>query len=249
MESVNKKVILIALIMALFTSFLVYTYIKKATTKAEVVEYINVYVAANTLAPGSKINDADLKQVKVTRDYLNSKAVLNKADIVGKRLKDRIIAGEQILRDRLVDGDKVALAYNVPEGMRAVSINVDEQINVSNLVRPGDFVDVIGNFDQEQVEDKSNTILYPKVSKIVLQNIQVLSIGQEQVVADDKPKDVPKTVALAVTPQDAEKLVYVSHYFKLRLALRAVGDHTIVNTEGEIRQDMATNKGVLTLMK
>jgi len=84
--------------MALFTSFLIYIYIKKATTKVDVVEYINVYIAAKTLPPRHKIADTDLKQVKVTRDYLNVKAVLNKDDIIGKRLKDSIIEGEQILK-------------------------------------------------------------------------------------------------------------------------------------------------------
>lgn len=249
MESVNRKVILIAVVLALFTSFLVYVYIKKATTKPDVVEYISVYVAAKTLPPKYKITDADIKQVKVTREYLNSKAVLNKADIVGKKLKDSIIEGEQILRDRLAEEGKVTLAYKIPEGKRAVSINVNEQLNVSNLVRPGDIVDVIASFDKEEVEDATIKTVYPRITKTIVQRVEILAIGQEQTILDEKIKEPPQTITLAVTPQDAEKIVYASEYAVLRLALRPVDDEKDVNTPGIVRGDLAPNKGVYTLPK
>ena len=249
MESVNKRVILIALVMALLTSFLIYVYVKKVTTKTEVVEYINVYVAAKTLPSKHMIADADLKQVKVTREYLNPRAALNKGDIVGKRIKDSIIEGEQILKDRLVDDDKIALAFSIPTGKRAVSVNVDEQIEVANLIRPGDFVDVIASFEKEEFEDKSNKTVFPRVTKTILQNVQVLAMGQDMVVTDDKAKELPKTVTLAVGAQDVEKLVYASEYAVLRLSLRPVGDNSTIDSQGIIRGDMATGKGVLVLPK
>lgn len=245
MESVNRRVILIAVIMALLTSFLIYIYIKKATTSIETTEYIKVYVAAKTMPPKYKITDADLKEIKVTKEYLNSKAVQNKAEIVGKRLKDRIIEGEQILKERLVDDSKFSLSFNIPEGKRAVSVNVNEQIEVANLIRPGDFVDIIASFDKDEVDDKINKTTYPRITKTILQNVQVLALGQDQVVTDDKTKELPKTVTVAVSPQDAEKLVFSSEYAVLRLALRPVDEKGNVDTQGVIRGDLASNKGVV----
>lgn len=249
MEAVNKKVIVLSLIMALITAALVYVYIQKATTKPEVVEYINVYVAAKTLPPKHKIANEDIKVVKVTREYLNSKAILNSADIVGKYLQDSVIEGEQILKDRLVDENKLTLVYKVPEGKRAVSINVNEQIEVGNLIKPGDSVDVIASFEKEEIDEKQTKKEYPRITKTILQNIKILAIGQEMYTFDEKGKELPKTVTLAVDPEEAEKLVYASEFAILRLALRGVDDDKTSATQGALRNDLVNDRGVRIIEK
>lgn len=230
MGSVNKRVILIALILALFSSFLIYVYIKKATTAPDMTEYADVFVAARTMPSKHMITEADIKTVKVSRNYIHPKAILNKGDIVGKASIDSIIEGEQILSDRLVDGNNSALAFNIPEGKRAVSINVNEQTQVANLIMPGDFVDVIVSFNKEDIS--------PAITKTVIQNIEVLALGQQQIISDKKPAELPKTVTLAVSLQEAEKLVYASEFGVLRLALRRVNDKSITNTTGAVKVNL-----------
>lgn len=227
MESVNKRVILISLILAVFTTGLVYLYIKKSTTKPEVTEYINVYVAASTLPAKHLITEADIKQSRVTREYLSAQAVLNKADIIGKRLKDRVIEGEQILRDRLVEEEDMTLAFNLPVGKRAVAVNVNEQIGVGFLIKPGDRVDVIANFTAAG-EDQ------PDYSKIVIQNVQVLALSKDMGTSEQAPTEPPKTVTLAVSPEEAEKLSFVSEFASIRLALRNIEDDKKVDTDGVV---------------
>jgi len=249
MESVNKKVILIALIMAVLSTFLVYVYIRNATTKPEARRYVYVYVASDTLPPKHKISEKDIKQVKVTPEYVNSNAIQNKADIIGKSLKDRIIEGEQILRDRLVEENNLLMAFNIPEGKRAVSIDVTEQTEVANHIRPGDFVDVIATFQKEEMDDKEKKYIILGVTSTVIQNAQILALGQEQVVGEEKMKELPKTVTLAVTPQEAEKLVFSSEFGTIRLALRPAGDDKITNSPGVIRNDVTPARGVTILSK
>ncbi|MCX7842957.1 MAG: Flp pilus assembly protein CpaB [Clostridia bacterium] len=249
MESVNRKVILISLIMAILTAFLVYAYIKKATAKPEVVEYINTYAAARTLPPKHKITDGDIKIIKVTREYLNPKAVLNKADIIGRRLKDSVIEGEQILVDRLADESKATLAYRIPEGKRAVSINVTEQTEVADHIRPGDYVDVIASFDKEEIEDVNGKMVFPRITRTIIQNAAILALGQDQVIPDEKQKELPKTVTLAVNAQEAERLVYASEFGTIRLALRNAGDDKVESSQGYIRQDITGEKGSKILPK
>lgn len=248
MESVNKKIILIAVFMALITTMLVYFYINNTTTTHEaVVPKISVFVAAKTLPAKHKITQGDIRQEKVAKEYLNSKAVQSENEILGRLVKDTIIEGEQILKDRLVSDNKTDLVYNVPEGKRAVSINVNEQIEVSNLLRPGDYVDIIASFEKEEVEDSNNKTVYPRMSKIVLQNILVLALGQEQTIAEDKTPEIPRTVTLAVTPEDAEKLVYITDYATVRMALRPVGDSGSVNTQGATRNDLIPGRNSKTI--
>jgi len=249
MESANKKVIVTAIVLALITSLLVYIYIMKVTTKPEVEEYINVYVAAKTLPARHLITDNDLKQAKVTKEYLNTNAVLNKADIIGKRLKDSVIEGEQILTDRLVDEQDLTLSYKVPEGKRAVSINVNEQVSVSYLIRPGDHIDVLASFEAEEYEEGLNRIMYPRVTTTLMQDIEVLAMGQDIKVDTEKFAELPKTVTLAVSPDEAEKLVYASDYAMLRLVLRNADNHEIEKREGVLRKDLVPAKGIKTVPK
>ncbi|MDP4182988.1 MAG: Flp pilus assembly protein CpaB [Bacillota bacterium] len=243
METVNKKIIFISIFMALITTFLVYFYITNSTTKPQAaVEKIKVFVVNKTLPAKHKIVDGDLREEKVSKQYVNMKAVQNKSEIVGRLTKDTIIEGEQILKDRLVSNDKTSLVYSVPEGKRAISININEQIAVSNLIRPGDYVDVIANFEKEDVEDHNNKIVYPKITKTVLENILVLALGQEQNIDEAKAPESPKTVTFAVSPEEAEKLVYVSEFASLRLTLRSVGDTGVIKTQGITRTDLTSDK-------
>ena len=248
MESVNRKVILIAIVLSIFTSLLVYIYINKATAKPDTVDGISVYVAARTMPAKYKIADSDIEQVKINGELFNIKAVTNKADIVGKQLKESIIEGEQILGERLVDEDNTVLSYGIPEGKRAVSINVNEQLAVSYLFRPGDFVDVVASFEKDEIVKAHETTVYPRITKIIIQNVEILSLGQDQVITDEKLKEIPKTVTLAVNIQEVEKLVYASEYAVLRLALRPADDNKNVNTQGIIREDFPA-KGSYTIPK
>jgi pilus assembly protein CpaB len=249
METVNKKVVFIAILLAFFTAFMVYIYIKRATTSTEVVEQLNVYVAAKTMPAKYTIMDADIRQEKVTKENLNARAVLNKADIVGKRLVESVIEGEQILSDRLADEGKGTLSFNIPEGKRAVSINVNEQQNVSNLVRPGDSVDVVASFEKDETENAAGKVIMPRMTKVILENIEVLAISQDQQITDEKLKDIPKTITLAVDVEDVEKLVYISEYAVLRLALRPIDDDKEVATKGIVREDITPSKGTAIVPK
>ncbi len=243
MESMNKKIIFIAVIMAFITTFLVYFYVSSLKAKPETdAERMSVFVAVRDLTPKHKITEGDIKEERVLKEYLNVKAVRDRSEILGRLVKDTIMEGEQILKDRLVSDGETNLVYNVPDGKRAVSINVNEQIGVANLVRPGDYVDIIASFEKEEVEDKYNKIVYPRTSKIVLQNLLVLASGQEQMIAGDKTAEMPKTVTLAVTPGEAEKLVFITEYATVRMILRPVGDNSAVKTEGVTRNDLVTGK-------
>lgn len=247
MEKVNKKVIAIALALSLITAVLIYVYISGIKSEVPQVEYATVYVASRTLPARSRITADDIKQVKIAKELSNEKAVNDISEIIGKRLKDRIIEGEQIRIERIADENNVSLSYSIPDGTRAVSINVNEQINVANLLRPGDFVDVIGSFGKEETNNGETIRVYPRMTKIILQNVQVLALGQDMELSPGKLNELPTTVTLAVKKEDIEKFIYSSEYSSLRLALRSFDDKSITNTQGVIREDMTGTKGVYSV--
>lgn len=84
---------------------------------------------------------------------------------------------------------------------------------------------------------------------MILQNILVLGMGQLQDVPEEPRTELPKTVTLAVTLQEAERLALGEEMGVLKMALRRVGDHDIVLTQGVIREDLVTDRGKVVLPK
>lgn len=56
-----------------------------------------------------------------------------------------ILSGEILTTARLMDTEngQAGLAYKIPEGSRAITLNVDTETGVSGMVMPGDEVDLI----------------------------------------------------------------------------------------------------------
>jgi len=248
MEKANTKIIIIALVLSLITAALIYFYIT-AAGKTEApppeIKYATVLVAAENIPARTQISMKHIKQVKIAEELLNTSALTEEDDIVGKYTKESIVEGEQFMPQRLADEDNMTLSYIIPEGMRAISMNISEQVSVTNLLRPGDYVDVVASFEKEDEEMDEVTKTYPRISKVILQNVQVLALGQDLTVPADKLSEAPSTVTLAIKKDDVEKFVYASEYATLRLALRPVDDKSASETTGVIRSDMTGQKGVI----
>jgi pilus assembly protein CpaB len=246
MEKTNKKILIIALIISLVTAALIYIYVSRNTSAAEapVIEYAEVYAAARTIPAGSEITREDVKPVKVAKELANANAAADMGDIVGKRAKESIIEGEQFMKERLSDGNDMSLSFSIPDGMRAVSINVNEQIGVAYLLRPGDCVDVVASFEKEEESSVDTVKYHPRITKVILQNVQVLALGQDTDVPPGKLTELPVTVTLAVGKDDVEKFVYASEYGILRLTLRPADDKSVISSQGIMRSDVTGGKGV-----
>jgi pilus assembly protein CpaB len=139
-----------------------------------------------------------------------------------------IFAKEPIIDSRLAPkGAGGGLAAMIPPGMRAVAIRVNEVVGVAGFVVPGMRVDVLIS---GQRPGASNTI--GTVTKTLLQNIEVLSAGQDfKKDAEGKPISV-QVVNLLVTPMQAEELSLASTQTSIQLVLRNPMDHDVAKTPG-----------------
>jgi pilus assembly protein CpaB len=187
--------------------------------------------------------------VNIAKELLNVSAVTDINEITGKHAKESIIQGEQIIKERLADEKSMILSYSIPEGMKAVSMNVNEQTAVAGLLRPGDYVDIVVSFDKETEENGQIVKVYPRITKTVFANVQVLALGQDMSVSSDKLAALPNTITLAIKNEEIDKFVYATEYGNLRMALRSVDDKNINVGQGIIRDDMTGQKGVYTQTK
>jgi pilus assembly protein CpaB len=97
--------------------------------------------------------------------------------------------------------------------MRAVSVKVNDVIGVAGFVVPGSRVDLI-------LSGSPTSAGNIEMSKVILENIQVLAAGQN-VTNDDqgKPLNV-QVVTLLVTPEQSEILALATVDGRIQLALR-----------------------------
>jgi pilus assembly protein CpaB len=220
------SLVIFALLMSGLVSLIIYRMVAGRVVASSRQPSARLLAASHNLAIGSLVRDEDLKTV----DWAGSipaLAVLKKEDAVGRGVVANIYEGEPIVESRLaLKGGGAGLAAIIPKGMRAVAVHVNEVVGVAGFVTPGMRVDVLVSANAPGARDTGTQ------TKTVLQNIGVLSAGQNlQKDAEGKPVTVP-VVNLAVTPEQAEILSLASSDTKIQLILRNPLDTEPVKTPG-----------------
>ena len=219
-------ILLIALVISAGASYAVYRMVRTQIGAAAGPPAAEILVAARGLEIGTLIKDTDVKAGQWVGP-LPTGAILKKEDAVGRGVVSAIYEGEPLLDNRLAAvGAGAGLAATIPPGMRAVAVRVNDIVGVAGFVVSGMRVDVLiaGN-------PPGSAASGPKV-KTLLQNIEVLSAGQNfQKDAEGKPVQVP-VVNLLVTPDQAEILSLASNETRIQLILRNPLDTQATNTPG-----------------
>ena len=174
-----------------------------------------VVVAAADLQLGSELKKEDVAVVQFPAGKTPEGTFANPQEVIGRGLIVPIVKNEPILKAKLASKEAGSgLPPVIPEGMRAVSVRVNEVVGVAGYVLPGNRVDVVAT--ASPTDQHSDT-----TSKVVLSNVQVLTAGTrlEQDSNDGKPVQVT-VVTLVVTPEEAERLTLASTEGKIQLALR-----------------------------
>ena len=186
-----------------------------------------VVVAAADLSLGAELKNEDLQVLSFPAGQAPEGAFAKPQDILGRGLIVPIVKNEPILEAKLAPKEAgFGLPPVIPEGMRAVSVRVNEVVGVAGYVLPGTRVDVVATASPgNQPGDVT--------SKVVLANVQVLTAGTrlEQDQKDGKPVQV-NVVTLLVTPEQAERLALASNEGKIQLALRNPLDQGAPATPG-----------------
>lgn len=247
MENINKKIAIIAIGAALITSFLIYLFLSGVNSTGNTSKTKMAYVAAENIPAKVVITDKMVDEVKVPLDITLPIGASDKKEIIGKMTKEKIVKGEPILIERLYKEKMTTMPYIIPKGMRAVTISVNEVSQVSTFMTPGDYVDIIATYEEKDKEINGRKIYYPKYTKVLLQNVQVIGIGRNMEEVNVKDGELPTSVTLALSLLDAEKLVLSEESGTLRLVLRSDLDDSIITTPGIIRDDMMTPKSKVGL--
>ncbi|HTU99281.1 MAG TPA: Flp pilus assembly protein CpaB, partial [Luteitalea sp.] len=182
-----------------------------------------------------------IQRVSVPRKYRQPQTFPTVEEVAGRVAVVPIAAGSQVVGGMLADAGAEALSFEVPRGRRAVAITVSDDTGVGGLIRPGNFVDIIGTFQfGRPVSNTNGRITYADEKtevRTMMQNVFVVAVNkelrrervqQETSGSGGTPSAALRTVTLLVDPQRVQELVLAQEVGDLSLALRSSLDDTAV---------------------
>jgi pilus assembly protein CpaB len=202
----------VALALGFLVSMLVYRNLQSRTGGSS-ESGIDVIVAADDLQVGARVEEHDIKIIKIPAADLPPGAPRRRSDVLGHGVIVPISKGEFILPNRLAgENAGSGLPSLIPPGMRAVSVRVNEVVSVAGFVTPGTRVDVLLTGTPGGGAEQQTTT--------VLQNVAVLASGHTLERTATGEAQTTAVITLLVSPDDAQRLTLASSEGHIQLALR-----------------------------
>lgn len=226
---------------------------------------VDVVAVARALPKGAVISGENLVKREILEDLIYSEDTVLLSDfdkVDGLKLARAVEAGRPLRRSDL-DIKAKDFAEALPQGTRAITIEVDEINSVSQMVRPGNLVDLM-----LIVADPNDANNGQQVVSL-LQKVKVLATGQ--IVARGVERDQPTKGApsglmgpgnaggggpaqrysnftFEVTPDDAARIALAQQLGKIRAVLRNEEDKAVdpiarVNAQTLLRGNTPGKKG------
>jgi pilus assembly protein CpaB len=183
-----------------------------------------IVVASKPLRFGAELGSMSLREIAWPTEAVIAGAFTTIAELTasGRRVVlTPIEENEPILTTKITgSGQRATLSAVLQDGMKAVTIRVNDVEGVAGFVLPGDRVDVVLTRQQDKTVAATD---------VVLQNVRVLAVDQVADERADKPS-LAKAITLEVEVTAAQKLALAATVGTLSLALRKAGEATSMNT-------------------
>jgi pilus assembly protein CpaB len=195
-------------------------------TKPVVEACARVVVAEANINAGTALSPRLVKEVEWPQRLCPANPAQSISQVDGRVLSVSVAKGEPLLLSKLApEGTAAGLGGMLKADMRAFTLKVDDVSGVAGFIHPGDHVDVLMALAMPDSKEG-------QFSKIVLQDLTVLSAGQTwQETKSGEPKSV-STVTLEVTPKQSEVLNLASTQGRIHLVLRNRANLATATTPG-----------------
>lgn len=217
----SKMVLLLSLVMGIVTTLLFFQYMKQMNTAKETtatIQTIGVVVAKEKIEKNEKISSKKLKLVQMPEKNVLPQAVKSLSEAEGKLATAMIEKGETILSHRLgtEQEEGIYVSRKVRDGYRAISVGVNINQSVTNLLEPEDEVDVVFT---KIIKNKAKQDVPQSV--ILLYKARVLAVGRKMVTPESTKEKYTEysSVTLELKPEDALKLVNATEEGKIHFIL------------------------------
>ncbi len=182
------------------------------------MELTTVVVATAPLRFGNTLSREHVKVVDWPAEAVPEGAFKTIEEVINEEQPHVVLQpiepNEPILITKITGpGQRATLSTVISEGMRAMTIRVNDVAGVAGFVLPGDRVDLL--LTREVIEDQP-------ITDVLMQNVKVLGIDQKVQPPEEQQADVVKAVTIEVTVEQAQKITLAATVGELSLALRDV---------------------------
>ena len=226
-------IIVAALVLGGVAAWASYSYLGALQRQAEAGSAMtDVLVAKQDIPRGTPAKDLVTgglaETTRMPQRYVAPGALAAVTSVADRIVAEPVLKGEVLTAARFQYPTEAGLAFTVPKGLVAVTIPVDDARGVSGLINPGDRVAVLGTVSKKTVADTQTRIMIP--------GVQVLAVGQSTGVdtgareaesssgglvaaTQSQPSGATKTITVAVSAADAERVVFAIETGSIWLAL------------------------------
>lgn len=225
---------------------------RSALAQSDGVQASTLVVAAMPLKFGDTLSAEKLREIAWPAGSVPSGSFTTiKEALAGngsRQALQTISVNEPVLASKITGpGQRATLSAVLDEGMKAVSIRVNDVLGVAGFVFPGDRVDVLLSRTVRDNEGADKSFV-----DVLLQSVKVLAVDQVADATKDNPT-VVKAVTVEVSTKDAQKLTLAANAGQLSLALRqAAGSKgemnervTLADLTGDTPDDVAKRQAQL----
>ncbi|MDG4906113.1 Flp pilus assembly protein CpaB [Mesorhizobium sp. WSM4898] len=215
-----------------------------------------IVVAAVPLKFGDSLSDDKLREIPWPAGAVPAGAFKTSKDLLAgegtKQALQAIGVNEPVLASKITGpGQRATLSAVLTEGMKAVSIRVNDVLGVAGFVFPGDRVDVLLTRTVRSSDGPDKSFV-----DVLLQSVKVLAVDQVADESKDSPT-VVKAVTVEVSTKDAQKLTLAAGAGQLSLALRQAAASkgettervTLSDLTGDTPEDVAKRQAELERQK
>lgn len=235
-------ILAIAVFLGLTAAFMVSSYANKAKTAALAnIKTVKVLTAVAKLPVGLSLDALRARKLveikKVPKEFVAEGALKPSSKLDDKMvLASSLVKGEQLTKDKFKVAKEAGLAFTIPPDMIAVAIPIDDMKAAGNLIRVGDLVNVVGT--AKNIDGKEMT-------KTILQKVRVLAVGTSlensekqnssvgSLTAAGEAQKTSRTVTLALSQEEAEKLIFMQDQGRIWLTLLPSSKAAAVSTSGQ----------------
>ncbi len=230
-------ILLVASVMGLLASMLVYRVVNQVASAGQ-NGHERIVVAVANMSLADTVTSQHVKLMPWPKTSVPEGAFRSLPEVEGRVVRSSVVAGEPLMESKLapqLSGKGGIMPMLVPEGLRGVTIKVDDAVRETGFVLPNSRVDVLVSMAKTKSSDE-------RIAKVILQDVSVLAAGQTVEMRDNKPVTVT-TVTLSLTPEQTERLAVAQAEGKVTLAMRNLRDNLVVKTPGATPTTLLSDAG------
>jgi Flp pilus assembly protein CpaB len=196
-------------------------------------EKVSVLVARKPLSVGTifKNPDDDFQIKLFVRGQEPANALTDTVQLKGERLKRSLRVGDYVSKDDLVDKAHPGLAEELPDGMRAIGLPVNQLVAAGGFASlPGSYVDILWTARGSSARDTFTNVL--------LEKVKILAADTNDTRPEDKKWVLASVITVALSSEDALLASIAMETGSLRFLLRNHSDSKLLEVSKKTLEDV-----------